>query len=277
MLHGAASELARDQAGDAAGAVAALLDLGAVGIEDAVEDVGAGRARRHQHQRLVEADAGAAVGEAAQRCGGRQIVPSVGASKTMKSLPSPCILVNARRMAGKHTGCAKCREHASPAQSKLRQQHQTQREASMRHVMVMNSKGGCGKSTIATNLASHFAARGLQGRARGLRSAADQPRLAGAARRGSAAHRRRRGLRRRFARRAARHRGPGDRRAGAHARLGDERAGAPRRDDPGAGAALADRHEGVRALHGRAARARQGAAAAGAARASSRIACARTR
>jgi chromosome partitioning protein len=30
----------------------------------------------------------------------------------------------------------------------------------MRHVMVMNSKGGCGKSTIATNLATHFAAGG---------------------------------------------------------------------------------------------------------------------
>ena len=30
----------------------------------------------------------------------------------------------------------------------------------MRHVMVMNSKGGCGKSTIATNVASHFAAEG---------------------------------------------------------------------------------------------------------------------
>jgi len=27
----------------------------------------------------------------------------------------------------------------------------------MRHVMVMNSKGGCGKSTLATNLASYFA------------------------------------------------------------------------------------------------------------------------
>lgn len=32
----------------------------------------------------------------------------------------------------------------------------------MRHVMVMNSKGGCGKSTIATNVASHFAAEGCK-------------------------------------------------------------------------------------------------------------------
>ena len=30
----------------------------------------------------------------------------------------------------------------------------------MRHVMVMNSKGGCGKSTIATNIAGYFAIQG---------------------------------------------------------------------------------------------------------------------
>ena len=30
----------------------------------------------------------------------------------------------------------------------------------MRHVMVMNSKGGCGKSTIATNVACYFAREG---------------------------------------------------------------------------------------------------------------------
>ena len=30
----------------------------------------------------------------------------------------------------------------------------------MRHVMVMNSKGGCGKSTLATNVASYFASEG---------------------------------------------------------------------------------------------------------------------
>ena len=30
----------------------------------------------------------------------------------------------------------------------------------MRHIMVMNSKGGCGKSTLATNLASFYALAG---------------------------------------------------------------------------------------------------------------------
>lgn len=30
----------------------------------------------------------------------------------------------------------------------------------MRHIMVLNSKGGCGKSTIATNLASYYALQG---------------------------------------------------------------------------------------------------------------------
>jgi chromosome partitioning protein len=32
----------------------------------------------------------------------------------------------------------------------------------MRHVMVMNAKGGCGKSTIATNIASYFASEGYK-------------------------------------------------------------------------------------------------------------------
>ncbi|HUG98764.1 MAG TPA: ParA family protein [Gammaproteobacteria bacterium] len=32
----------------------------------------------------------------------------------------------------------------------------------MRHILVMNPKGGCGKSTIATNLASWYATQGLQ-------------------------------------------------------------------------------------------------------------------
>ena len=30
----------------------------------------------------------------------------------------------------------------------------------MRHIMVLNAKGGCGKSTLATNIASYFATQG---------------------------------------------------------------------------------------------------------------------
>ena len=30
----------------------------------------------------------------------------------------------------------------------------------MRHIMVMNAKGGCGKSTLATNIASYYADAG---------------------------------------------------------------------------------------------------------------------
>lgn len=32
----------------------------------------------------------------------------------------------------------------------------------MRHVMVMNAKGGCGKSTLATNIAAYFAGEGYK-------------------------------------------------------------------------------------------------------------------
>src|SRR5881227_3405249 len=51
----------------AARAVAALLDLVAVTVEDPVEDGGARAPRALQHQRLVEADAGAALPEPAQQ------------------------------------------------------------------------------------------------------------------------------------------------------------------------------------------------------------------
>ena len=30
----------------------------------------------------------------------------------------------------------------------------------MRHIMVLNAKGGCGKSTLATNIASWYATEG---------------------------------------------------------------------------------------------------------------------
>ena len=33
-------------------------------------------------------------------------------------------------------------------------------EEAMRHIMVLNPKGGCGKSTLATNIAAYFANEG---------------------------------------------------------------------------------------------------------------------
>jgi hypothetical protein len=53
------------EAGEAARAVAALLDLAAVGVEDAVAEVDAGRVGRLDDEDLVGADAEAAVAEAA--------------------------------------------------------------------------------------------------------------------------------------------------------------------------------------------------------------------
>jgi ribosomal protein S12 methylthiotransferase len=55
------------EAGDAASAVAALLDFTAVGIEDPVVGGGSLTPRRLEHERLVEADAGVAIREAPNR------------------------------------------------------------------------------------------------------------------------------------------------------------------------------------------------------------------
>ena len=84
--------------GDAARAVAALLDLAAVGIEDPVMS---GRARHAwwlEHQRLVETDAGVPVGQLAPLRRHWAAAPSAGASITRKSLPRPCIFVKAMRI-----------------------------------------------------------------------------------------------------------------------------------------------------------------------------------
>ena len=67
------------QGGDAARAVAALLDLEPVSVEDAVEHGRVGTPRRFEHQGLVEADAGMAVRQLppllrrGQRAAGRRI------------------------------------------------------------------------------------------------------------------------------------------------------------------------------------------------------------
>jgi hypothetical protein len=61
----AGEPLVEDEASEAARAVAALLDLAAVGIEDAVAEIVRGIARSLDQQDLVAADAAMAVGDAA--------------------------------------------------------------------------------------------------------------------------------------------------------------------------------------------------------------------
>ncbi len=63
-LTGRRTTLTIEERGDAARTIAALLDLGAVAIEDLVVNAGRGAAGRVQEQRLVKADTGVAVGEA---------------------------------------------------------------------------------------------------------------------------------------------------------------------------------------------------------------------
>ena len=63
----------REVAREAAHAVAALLDLAAVGVEDSIARVGAvGRVLAVDEQQLIEADAAAAIGPAPHELGGRR-------------------------------------------------------------------------------------------------------------------------------------------------------------------------------------------------------------
>jgi CDP-4-dehydro-6-deoxyglucose reductase len=55
------------QRGDATGAIAALLDLGAIGVKNTVKDASARIAGRFEHQRLIETDPGMPVRDRAQR------------------------------------------------------------------------------------------------------------------------------------------------------------------------------------------------------------------
>src|SRR6185503_20735906 len=57
-----AAEAGRQESGEAAHTIAALLDLAAVGVEIAVARVGAVRALAHHEQQLVEPDAATPVG-----------------------------------------------------------------------------------------------------------------------------------------------------------------------------------------------------------------------
>jgi len=87
-----------DEAGDAARAVAALLDLRAVRVEDPVVDVGPRPARRQEHQCLVEADARVAVGQSSQLVLRRDLA-GIRRVEDDEVVAESCIFVKASRIA----------------------------------------------------------------------------------------------------------------------------------------------------------------------------------
>ena len=89
--------LVQHEAGETARTVAALLDLGTVGIEDPIAEVHVRVVRRLDDQQLVEADAGVAVTPLLGMLG-LDVRVLADRSGTMKSLPSPCILVKRSSM-----------------------------------------------------------------------------------------------------------------------------------------------------------------------------------
>ncbi len=98
-----------EQGGDAARAIAALFDLAAVGIEDAVERAAA------PHRAAIPAST---PDRSPRLCAGRRAraasfrsrgasAAMAAASNTRKSLPKPCIFMNSMRMVGEHSRCGK--------------------------------------------------------------------------------------------------------------------------------------------------------------------------
>ncbi len=99
---GGAATLAQ-QLGKAAHAIAALFHFTAVRIEDAVVGQRAVVTRWLEHQCLVETDA-PETSDSCRHCDAEMGRPSrEGASSTMKSLPSPCILVKGSCMVAGYT------------------------------------------------------------------------------------------------------------------------------------------------------------------------------
>ena len=120
----------------------------------------------------------------------------------------------------------------------------------MRKIMLLNAKGGCGKSTLATNLASYYACTGEIGGDRGLRSAGIEHAMSRAASAGPSADSRHRRVARPGAGAAfhgLRHHGC----TGGSPRRGPDGAGAARADGDHPGVAVADRHSRRGAFHTR--------------------------
>jgi len=142
---------------DAADAVAALFHLGAIRIEDPVTR-GEGRVIRcgDPHQ-LVETGAGGLIAEFAKLLGRwwRQGINALIDDKYLVTCAVHFCVSNRHglfRLASVVYITSIYRTITNLTTLPL--------ESVMRHIMVMNAKGGCGKSTLATNIASYFVNEG---------------------------------------------------------------------------------------------------------------------
>jgi chromosome partitioning protein len=146
---------------DTARAVAALLDLAAVGIKYSIEHPACGIARSLEQKGLVESHTGMAIREGAKRPlikvsisgdgGGVEYQEIVAQPLHLQKLDAHTASI--ADAANFRSGVAQCWMKALPyGHNKVR--------GIMRHVMVLNAKGGCGKSTLSTNIAVFFARDG---------------------------------------------------------------------------------------------------------------------
>lgn len=156
-------------AGDAAHTVAALFDFGAVVVEDTVACRERRILRRSYPHQLVKTRPGCLISDLAKllrRRWRRRFVALVDDENPVTCAVHFCvsnvhqIICVPRFLVGWTFVFGVCSLHKPENRRTITNLITLPLESVMRHIMVMNAKGGCGKSTLATNIASYFASEG---------------------------------------------------------------------------------------------------------------------